>query len=429
MTRVLFACWPFEGHVFPQMSMALALRARGAEVAFYTDESRRELIESHGFELLPFQRVTRTWERVHGRDRGTGGRRQTLQLLREARAWIVDSIPDQVADLQNVIARWRPDVIGAEGSMWGPLLVLSELGPVPVGLVSPLIGGPTAEDLASSPPRGLAARAQRLATTPMRRRVDAIRARYRLGPMGRTVTEYFAGLRLYLVLSVPELDHGHRAMPESVHYVGFCQWHPPDQPGSAEWLDQLPNERPWVHVTEGTSRFEQPFLLRAGAQGLARAPVEVVMTTGRGLHARDAIGPADAPNLHVIDWLSHDVLLPKCAAIVTTGGMGTVMAALRAGIPLVVVPSGWDKPANAKRVVDAGVGVELSPRQCEPEALRAAVEDVLGDERYRRNAMRAAKLLAAAPGPAGAAELIENLAGSQPRAPRPRAASVGRASA
>ena len=44
MTRVLFACWPFEGHVFPQMSMALALRDRGAQVAFYTHGSMRELI-------------------------------------------------------------------------------------------------------------------------------------------------------------------------------------------------------------------------------------------------------------------------------------------------------------------------------------------------------------------------------------------------
>jgi UDP:flavonoid glycosyltransferase YjiC (YdhE family) len=108
--------------------------------------------------------------------------------------------------------------------------------------------------------------------------------------------------------------------------------------------------------------------------------------------------------------------------------MGTVMAALRAGVPLVVVPSGWDKPANAKRVVDAGVGVELPPRRCDPEALRAAVEDLLGDERYRRNAMRAAELLAAAPGPAGAAELIEKLAAAPSTTPG-RPVSLGRASA
>jgi UDP:flavonoid glycosyltransferase YjiC (YdhE family) len=75
-----------------------------------------------------------------------------------------------------------------------------------------------------------------------------------------------------------------------------------------------------------------------------------------------------------------------------------------------VVPTGWDKPANARRVVEAGVGVELSPRRCTPAALRAAVELVLREPRYRRNALRAAELLAGAPGPAGAAELIESLA-------------------
>ena len=105
----------------------------------------------------------------------------------------------------------------------------------------------------------------------------------------------------------------------------------------------------------------------------------------------------------------------------TTGGAGTVMAALRAGVPLVVVPTTWDKPADAPRRVEAGVGVRLSPRRCTPERLRAAVDEVLGDPRYRANARHAAELLAAAPGPAGAAELIT---ASHPR----RATHAGSAS-
>ena len=409
MTRVLLACWPFEGHVFPQMSMAIALRDRGAEVAFYTDGSKRELIEGEGFEVLPFDRVAPAWERVHGRDRGTGGRREGLALLRAARQWIVGSIPAQVADLQDAIARWRPEVIGAEASMWGPLLVLSELGPVPVGLVSPLIGAQV-PGAAGSPARRLAARARTLATVPLRRRIDNIRARYDLAPMGCSVNAYFGRLPLYLVLSVPELDGERDDLPLTVHYVGACQWHPPEPPGTVAWLDGLPHERPWVHVTEGTSRFQDHFLLGAAADGLAGAPLEAILTTGHGLDALEVGIATNAPNVHVTKWLSHDVLLPRCAAVVTTGGMGTVMAALRAGVPLVVVPTGWDKPANARRVVAAGVGVQLSPRDCPPAKLRDAVEDVLGDSRYRRNARRAADLLAAAPGPDGAAELIEALA-------------------
>jgi MGT family glycosyltransferase len=409
MTRVLFACWPLEGHVFPQMSMAIALRERGAEVAFYTDASMRGLIESEGFEVHPFKRIGPVWRRVHGRDRGTGSRREGLQLLREAREWIVGSIPAQVSDLKDIVQRWQPDVIGAEASMWGPLLVLSELGPVPVGLVSPLIGAQVPETPGTLGSR-LAARARALATVPLRRRIDAIRAAHGLSPMGCSINTYFGRLPLYLVLSVPELDGERDDLPTSVRYVGACQWHPPEPPGTMEWLDALPRERPWVHVTEGTSRFQDHFLLRSAAQGLADASVEAILVTGRGLDAAEMGVATPASNVHVADWLSHAVLLPRCAAIVTTGGMGTVIAALRAGVPLVVVPTGWDKPANAERVAAAGVGVRLSPRRCTPERLRAAVEYVLADPSYRRSARRAAELLAAAPGPAGSAELIEALA-------------------
>ena len=409
MTRVLFASWPFEGHLFPQMSMAIALRGRGAEVAFYTDASMRDLVEAEGFEVHAFEQVPPTWKRVHGRDRGTGSRREALQLLRDAREWMVGSIPHQVTDLQDITASWRPDVIGADASMWGPLLVLSELGPVPVALTSPLISAQV--PATGAPPlHRLAARGRQVLSSRLRGRLDSIRADYGLRPMGCTVNAYLGRLPLYLVLSVRELDGDRDDLPASVRYVGACQWHPPEPPGTLEWLDALPRQRPWVHVTEGTSRFQDHFLLRSAAHGLAGASLEAILVTGRGLDAQEAGVASPASNVHVAEWLSHDVLLPGCAAIVTTGGMGTVTAALRAGVPLVVVPTGWDKFDNARRVVAAGVGVRLSPRRCTPERLRTAVEQVLSEPDYRCNAARAADFLAAAPGPAGAAALIERVA-------------------
>jgi MGT family glycosyltransferase len=420
VTRVLFACWPFEGHVFPQMSMAIALRERGNEVAFYTDASKRELIEGEGFEVFPFERVRSAWERVHGR-RATGVR-QTVQLLRDAREWMVGTIPDQVADLQQVVARFKPDVLGAEASMWGPLLVLSELLPIPVALVSPLIGaevpGPDAPPRVGLVPAGTrrahalnwtAGHLLRTVARPMRQRIDTIRAFHGLQPMGCSVHAFFGRLPLYLVHSVPELDFNRRDLPPTIHYVGACQWHPPEASGTERWLDALAQERPWVHVTEGSSLSGDPLVLRSAAQGLAGAPVEAILTTGRHPDAQVREIATKAANVHVTPWLSHDVLLPRCAAIVTTGGMGTVMAALRAAVPLVVVPSAFDQPAVARRVVAAEVGVRLAPGRCTAQTLRRAVNEVLGEARYRRNARRAAEFLAAAPGPAGAAELIESV--------------------
>jgi N-glycosyltransferase StaG len=425
-TRVLFTCWPFEGHVFPQMSMAMALRDRGAEVAFYTAASQRELIEGEGFEVFPFQQVGPAWQAVHEGARGGGGRREALALIRASRDWIVETIPDQVADIQDIVVRWQPDVIGAEASMWGPLLVLADLLPIPVALVSPLISaqlpGPDAPAPGGRAPAGslrarlLAGCAQRLTrmlTRPMRRRIDEIRADYRLDPLGASVSAACGRLPLYLVLSVPGLDYDRRDLPSSVRYVGPCLWHPAEPEATRAWLDAIPTDRPWVHVTEGTSHFQEPVVLGAAARGLAGAPCHAILTTGRGRDP-EALGlPTPAQNVHIAPWVSHDLLLSQCDAIVTTGGMGTVMAALRAGVPLVVVPTNWDKPTIAQRVVDAGVGIRLSPRRCTPEALRAAVEQVLGDKRFANQARSFSQRLAAAPGPQGAAALLENLAATR----------------
>lgn len=421
--RVLFACWPFEGHIFPQMSMAIALRERGSDVAFYTADSAREVIEREGFPVFPFECVGPEWRPVHEGAQGAVGRRETVRLIRQSRDWIVGTIPDQIADLQRIARRWRPDVIGAEASMLGPLVALADILPIPVALVSPLITaqlpGPDAPAPGGLAPAGshraqlLNAAAQRLTTLVtrrMRRRIDAIREGHGLGPLGTSVTAACGRLPLYLVLSIPELDYRRRDLPSSVHYVGPCLWHPPEPEGSRQWLDALPHDRPWVHVTEGTSHFQDPVVLKAASAGLAGAPCEAILTTGRE-RSPVALGlDTSAANIHVREWLSHDALLPRCAAIVTTGGMGTVMAALRAGVPLVVVPTNWDKPTIAQRVVDAGVGVRIAPRKCTPETLRAAVARVLGEPCWRENARLTAQRLAAAPGPEGAAALIEALA-------------------
>jgi UDP:flavonoid glycosyltransferase YjiC (YdhE family) len=421
VTRVLFACWPFEGHLFPQLSVAAELRQRAAAVAFYSAESARGAVESEGHELFPLLRTAGAWQRVQERERAEGGRKPSMRLQRAAfREWLVASIPGQVADLTEARERFQPDLIAADASMWGPALVMREAQGIQVALLSPLIyaviPGPDIPPLGSrvGVPRARRTRARArmvsaigaLLARPGRRRIDELRANHGLPPLEGSVNDALGRLPLYIVASIPELDLQRRDLPPGVRYVGPLLWHPPDPPGTAEWLDTLPANRPWVHVTEGTSHYQDPFVLRAAASGLAAGPYEAILTTGR---RRAGSISGQAPNVHVRDWLAHDTLLPRCSALVTTGGAGTTMAGLRAGLPLVLVPTSWDKPDIALRMVEAGVAVRVPPRRCTPLALRTAVDEVLGDPRYRANARRIAVGLAAAPGPAGAADHIEAL--------------------
>lgn len=420
--RVLLTCWPFPGHVFPHMSIALALRQRGCDVAFYTAESAREMIEGEGFQLFPFRAVRpERWERIHRLEARAGGRRQSARVGHQAfRNWLVESIPEQIADLQVIVDEWQPDVVLTELSMWGPAVVLWEAVPIPVALISfmgPMIPGPDAPvwGFGMAPPRTTASRlltqvlnhSTDIVARGLRRRVDFFRAQHGLGPLGCSVNEFTGRLPLYVVGNVPELDYDRHDLPASVHYVGPCVWHPPARAEKDDWLNQIPTDQPWVHVTEGTSHFQDPFVLRAAIDGLAGQPMQVIVTTGRDREAPSV--PALARNVHLVEWVNHDTLAPRCSVLVTTGGNGTVMAAMQAGVPLVVVPTTWDKPDNARRVVDAGVGVRLPPKRCTPAGLRAAVGEVLSKPRYRENAIRLAERLNAAPGPQGAVDLLETL--------------------
>jgi MGT family glycosyltransferase len=428
MSRFLITCWPFVGHLYPQISIAHALRDRGHEVAFYTHESTRPVVEGEGFRLFPFVHVDEhRWERIHHLEAqvpATQPKRKTLSVAMKAyRDMLADSMPEQVADLEPILNSWQPAALVTDAAMWAPILIFWQKNKIPVVLSSTMMGslipGPDAPPWGPGlpPPRTwqtrILARAAELATDiiahSMRQQVNRIRARYGLGPMGCSVNAFSGRLPLYLIPSLPELDYNRRDQPPNVHYIGPCVWTKSSGGALPDWLNQLPTSRPWIHATEGTAQYQEPFLLRATAEALAKMPVEVILTTGQN---RDpsALGLDPLPsNVHIEAWLSHEALLPRCAAIITTGGPATVIAALKAGVPLIMVPTFWEKSDNAQRVVEAGVGLRISPRNCTPQRLREAVMRLLNEPHFRENAGRIARLLAEAPGPSRAAELIENL--------------------
>jgi MGT family glycosyltransferase len=441
MAKFLFTLWPYPGHIHPNVAIAHALVSRGHEAAFYTGGSVAASLRSEGFRCFPFRHVDEAHvEKIvleldaMSLEWWNGSRRKAL-----LRDWLLGTIEPQLQDLTAILAEWRPDVLVCDPAMWGPLLVLQEKARIPLAVMSyvaacmlpgpdgPIVGLPLPRT--RGPVSRIGRRVLRSVAhvigADVRRTAEAIRARHGLPPTRTTVTAFAGQMPLYIVPSTPAYDRHRRDLPPSVRYVGPCQWDKPDSAPAAPWLKELPRDRPVVYVTEGTMHSKPPLLLRAAIQGLSSFGATVIVTTGKHRDP-NGIGLGPLPtNVRVERFVPHSDLLPLTDVVVTTGGTGTVLAALAAGVPLVVVPTAWDQPENAWRIAEAGAGIRLAPSRCTPDAIRAAVERVLGDASFRQNACRLAAEFAGYGGAAQAADLIEGLAiGETGRAEREQGARI-----
>jgi len=427
MARFLFSCWSFPGHFYPSLAVALALRAQGHECAFYSGPRAARVLQDENIPHFAFRNIDEDtlYEIVFGSEHARSvDWRGTPQFIKMGRQWMLDTIPQQVTDLQQAMADWRPDVLITDPTFWGPLLVLWEKYEIPVAILTIgccMLPGPDAPPfgLGLPPPRNwhtrllswVATRGTDIMAAGFRRHANEIRRQYGLPPLETSVTQFTGTVPLYLVPCTPEFDYQRRDLPPSVHYVGPCVWTKPRHEPPADWLQQLPHDRPWVHATEGTIHVQEPLVLRAAAQGLANLPMYVILSTGGNREPADLnIGPI-APNVRAVRWVSHSELLPQLDLMITTGGAATTLATLAAGVPMIIIPTEWDKPEMAQRAVATGAALRLSPKNCSPARLRAAVEHILSTPSFRQNARRMAEIFARYRGPAAAAELLEELAG------------------
>ena len=92
------------------------------------------------------------------------------------------------------------------------------------------------------------------------------------------------------------------------------------------------------------------------------------------------------PDVYVVDSIPFDWLFPRVSVAVHHGGAGTTSAALRAGVPSVIVPFGVDQSFWARRMKSLGVATEpISPRRLTAKRLSAAIHTVIEDNQMREN--------------------------------------------
>jgi len=144
---------------------------------------------------------------------------------------------------------------------------------------------------------------------------------------------------------------------------------------------------------EATANLILDALARAGQRGIIHAGWK-------------GLGKSDLPaSVRMVDGVPFAWLFPRVAAVVHHGGAGTTGAALRAGVPAIVVPFTMDQPFWGSRVAALGAGPTPIPRRrLTAERLADALRRTVADEAMRARARALGELIRAEDGVLAAVE-------------------------
>lgn len=360
MGSVLFVTWHGGGNVNPVVALGHQLEALGHEVHVLATTTLRGRFADAGLRFV-------------GRD--------------PAHEWELSTMAD---DVTAACEGLRPDVVVVDYMLPAALCATEAAGLPTVALVHTLYGALLVDGTVG--PMSMAASVSA---------VNAVRAEADLAPVTR-LGELLRDVARVVVTAPPSLDTVLDELPVNVTYVGPVfedaasddEWQPPDAPG------------PLVVVSLGTTDMDELPVLERVLEALAHERARIVATVGEHADPSSILTP---PNATVTGFVQHAAVLPHADLVITHGGLGTGLAALAHGLPVLCIPLGRDQPVNAAAIARTGAGKVLGPAAT-PGQIARAVNELLSNPSFRDAARRFAATLPVPGARHRAADIIAALA-------------------
>jgi UDP:flavonoid glycosyltransferase YjiC (YdhE family) len=316
--------------------------------------------------------------------------RQYALLFRiVVQSWLQDGAIEQSCQaVGQAIDRWRPDVVIVEPMML-PGAIAAAVRDVPLvscGYPGPFLRLPRLAELEAAH-AGIARVIERLSDGRALRHVlpDDL---------------FFCSHDLQLVF-FPSDWFGSLAATSSRQalFVGGLPTAPRQPDGPAA-------DPPRVVIAVSTSYTPDVPTLRAVCQAVGEVGAVGVIGGTAANQAMDGQWPR---HISWQPWVDYDVELPRAGAIVHHGGLGTTHAAVRAGVPQLVLPEAADQVVHADAVARTGVGM-VDIGDTNASTLSATLATLLSSERHRAQAGDLAMRFAGLGGVPRAADAIVGLA-------------------
>jgi len=189
------------------------------------------------------------------------------------------------------------------------------------------------------------------------------------------------------------------------HVTGYWVLEEPHYQPTAELAKFLAAGPPPVYIGFGSNHNTDPVAVtRLVVRALEDAGLRGLLHAGWG-----GMAPVEGSDrVLAIHSVPHEWLFGRVAAVVHHGGAGTTGAALRSGVPSLVVPFHSDQPFWGRRTFELGCGPAPIPRnELTAERLAHALRAAVTDAGMQARASRLGRLLRAEDGVGKAALAFE----------------------
>jgi MGT family glycosyltransferase len=407
----LFATAHLGGNVSPIMPVVRALAARGHAVRLMSDALNRADAQAAGARFRSWTRAPSRADRARADDPPdwSVSDREGIAMVAgflagSARAYAEDTIEEsrrEQADLLVGFDMLLGIALGAEAMGQRLALLGTQISFFPLRGVPPLGSGLGSARDAQGMARQEAARVEMEAifdsALPT---LNAARAHFDLAPLAHLADQCDAAAVHWL--GAPRaFDFEGAELRPNMRYGGPLLG---DPVWAAPWRSPWPagDPRPLALASFSTSFQNHAGVLQRVIDAAATLPMRLLVTLGGSIAPQELV---QAENTVVVASAPHLEVMREASLVVTHGGHGTVIAALMAKLPLLVIPHGRDQADNAARVSERGAGLTLA-RTASIDDIRAALARLLVDPAFRTGARALGTAIAAE---ASANTLVDDL--------------------
>jgi zeaxanthin glucosyltransferase len=207
--------------------------------------------------------------------------------------------------------------------------------------------------------------------------------------------------------TIEAFDFPRRALPPQFHHVGPLRSAIDAGAAAPASMPQPDPGRPFVFASLGTLQGQRFGLFRRIAKACRRLDAQLLVAHCGGLDAaqEDALKRAGAS--WVCAFAPQREVLARADAVVSHGGLNTVLDAIAARTPILALPIAFDQPGAAARILHAGIGLRASPRLAGAATIERQLRCLLHEPSFGSRLEVLAQQLDRAGGAPGAADIVE----------------------